>query len=62
MVEFPKSEPESGKSNGTEVPGKEIPKIWVYVTSKGCALFWKFLKTLFHPSLEISGNSNQSFR
>lgn len=57
-----------GKSIGTEIPDKEIPKfffeipkIWVYVDSKDCPLFRKFLKMLFHSSLKISGTSNQSF-
>ena len=44
------------KLNGKKTSGKKIG-----YTSRGCPLFRKFWKMLFHSLLEVAENSNQAF-
>jgi hypothetical protein len=48
-----------GKSNGTGIPGKKFPKIWVYLAR--LSTFPEIPENAIYSPLEISGNSNQSF-
>ena len=45
--------------NGKKTTGKNFRKFGY--TSRGCPLFWKFLKMLFHLLLEIAENSCREF-
>lgn len=40
---------------------RELQDLGIYVSSKGCPIYRKFLKILFHPSLKISRILNRNF-
>ena len=52
-----------------EIPGAKLNRKTTFgkkfrkfgYTSRGCPLFWKFWKVLFHLLLEVAENSNRNF-
>jgi len=67
IVEFPKSKPFNRKFRKFREENQmerkfPVRNFWKFgYTSRGCPLFRKFRKMLFHSPLEISGNANRNF-